>query len=261
MYNITEPVYVDAKDLNDINGLLITSYSTYTPPANNLYVLSVPLYDRSVAVSRNEQSKKINIKGIIRTNDRTQLEDSLDTLNRYVKKLNVLLNVPLRNDRYEYRNTSYSNMVISNVKGGMAEIDIEFICTDPHSYATTLSIAKGTTNLTASNQSLTVDFSGNTGQAPIITINSLAVEPETTDKSFTITNPTTSESVTVNRTYTDGEEIVFNFDTRQVTVDGIVVDYSGILFAVDPDVEALHITDSFTTRSYNIKIEYYKRFM
>ena len=261
MYKIEEPIYYDNKDLNDVAGLLITGYSTYTPPINNLNSFDVALDSKSVSVTRNEQSRKITIEGIIRTSDRIDLENSLDTLNRYIKKLNKILNVPLRGSRYEFRNTTYQNMVIRDVAGGMAKISVEFLAADPFSYATELSTALSTTNITSVPQSLVVNFEGNTEQLPIITINSFTLEPETSSKQITITNPVTTESITVNRVFTDAEVVIFNFDTREVTVDDVVVDYSGIFFGVDPDVTALTITDNFTSRDFDIKIEYYKRYI
>lgn len=261
MYKIEEPIYYDGNDLNDVAGLLITGYSTYNPPANNLNNFSVALADKSVSVTRNEQSRRITINGIIRTSDRVNLEQSLDTLNQYIKKLNKTLDVPLRGSRYTFRETSYQNMIVRDVAGGMAEISIELLAADPYSYATELSTALSTTNITSVPQSLLVNFEGNTEQLPIITINNFTLEPETSNKEIVITNPVTSESITLSRVFTDAEVIVLNFDTRQVTVDGEIVDYSGIFFGVDPSVTALLLDDNFTSRDFDIKIEYYKRYI
>ena len=261
MYKISEPIIFDTIDLNTVPGIIITGYSTYNPPSNNLSIAAIALDNRSMTVSRNEQAKKIIISGLIIRTDRIFLETSLDTLNGIIKKINKLLNVPLRNSRYEFRNVSYSNMVIEDVKGGMAKFSIEFICSDPYSYDTLLTTALPSTNITGIPQSLLVNFTGNTEQVPIITINAFVLEPETTEKSITITNPVTNESVSINRVFTDGEVIIFNCDTRKITVNGIDVDYSGILFEVNPTVTALTINDTFTTRNFNIKIEYYKRFI
>lgn len=260
MYSLNEPILYDSLDLNDIEGVQVTGYDTFRPPTNDLKFFDVVLADRGVAVTRNEHNRRINVRLIIARKGRELFEDTLDTLNRRIKKINKTLEVPLRNSRYEFRNVTYENMTISEVKGGFAEVDITFVASDPYSHALTLSTALVSTNLTSTPQTLLASFEGNCKQLAITTITITGVEPETTEKQITLTNQTTSESITIERTYTDGEILIINHDTKSVTVDGETVDYSGNFFEIDPDEDSLTYSDNFTTRDVDLKIEYYKRY-
>lgn len=260
MYSMAEPIIYNGVDFNTVQGLTILGYDTFRPAANELNTYDIVLSDKAVATSRNEHRKKINIRMNIARSGRELLEESLDDLNGIVKQLNKTLDVPLRNDRYIYRNTSYSNMSISNVQGGYAEIEVELETTDPFSYAKGLTTALASTTYTTVPRSLVVNFDGNTKQLPIITLFLDSVGSTTSERYIKITNQYSGEYIQISRVYSSDETLVIDAYNQQVTVDGTLVDYTGRLFEASVTDLAFTAEDNFISRVVDAKVEYYKRY-
>ncbi len=84
----------------------------------------------------------------------------------------------------------------------------------------------GTSSQTGSSYVGEVEFGGTYTPLPKFTVN---VTAATSVSKVTLTNVTTGDSVDITRTYSAGDKLVIDMDTREVLVNGVAVDYDDVL--------------------------------
>jgi hypothetical protein len=260
MIFMNEPILFNGNDIVQVPGWRTTSTDTYRYPTRNLTSYALAYDNKAVTTSGFYTSKPLNIAGVLTTGSRELLDDSITELRRILEPINKTLRLPISDGQREYRNVSVSNMAISNVAGGYAEINIEFQTTDFYSYDLVETTVLDVVNLTSGNKSYPVVFDASAPQAPII---EYTVDSATSaiNREVTFLNPSTGVSITVQRTWTANEVLVIDCENKTVEVDGDAVVFTGNFPEWHRGNQFINYTDAFVERQVDILVRYTKRYL
>src|SRR5690606_7110999 len=101
--------------------------------------------------------------------------------------------------------------------------------------------------------SFAINWPGPIAQTPIVTLTVNTVSGGA-NGTIIIGNPNKSQQIEIPRTWTDGDVLLVNFRTGDVTVNGTAVDFDGPLLEFDPGNNPLEYEDDFTARNFAIAI-------
>lgn len=254
---ITDPIYFGGVNLNSINGWLTTGTDTFRYPTRKVNTFNLTQSDSSVTTSAFFTGRNINIRGIIRVYGRENLDDSLGELRRILEPINQVLQLSVSGNSRKFYNVTTSNISISDVSGGMALIEIEFITSDPFNYALTTTQALNISNLTTTPIDYSLTFDGTTTQLPIITCTIDTITASTVT-GMTFSNST--QSITIDRTWTALDILVIDCQAQTVTVNDTVVNFTGNFLEFSKGINYLRYSDEFTARQVDINVIYTKRY-
>lgn len=254
----------NASDLATVvPGLIVVGSTPYRPGNRKLNVAKVANTDKSVTPSAYYDDKKLNVQVEIGRDTRDLLDVSIDTLLAYLQPKESALVLSTGGSTRQWTAT-YSNMAISNVQGGHAEIDIEFEAADGIGIDVA-STSLFSTQLTGNNTN-TPFVGGPLGgsaqfQQPIITITLNSFTGSTSD-SITVGNPLNGMQVVIARAWAAADVLVIDSKLKKVTVNGIEVAFTGSI----PEWErgltgSMDYTDTFTVRNRTMSGIYYKRYV
>jgi hypothetical protein len=131
-----------------------------------------------------------------------------------------------------------------------AEFDVTVICPEG------VALATSTTNhsadaKTSASYSGTVTIAGSARPKPIITI-TFSAATSVTQTSFQIG----SEKVQLNNAITAGDVVVFNTESKKVTLNGTEKDYDGIFPLFDIGDNDYIVATNGSARTWNLDIDY-----
>ncbi len=140
-----------------------------------------------------------------------------------------------------------------------AKFDIELVSTEFGKDTSTTTLVSGATHTTSSNtQALTIGGSAYSQKLRVqITVTAAT---GLTTKAITIQNGTSLESLTVTRTWVVGDVLEVDAVANTVKVNGTVTDYTGLIFTFAPGTPNLVTTNTFTTRTLTLTVDYVKRY-
>ena len=257
---ISDPITFDGVDFNSIAGWMTTGTDTFLDAVRDVRNYHVKNTNESRTVSNYFESKKLTIRGIFAVSGREALDSSITRLKEITYEANKNLVLPIAGVPLQFENVTVENIVITNVAGGYAEIEINFVVGDPYSYATTTSELLNVINLASGNKSYPVFVEGSGRQVPVITYTVDSVTGGT-DATVTFSNPITGIQISINRTFTAAEVLVIDCKSKTVKVDGANVEFSGNLMEWATGNGFVNYTDTFTTRQVDINVTYRKRYL
>lgn len=260
MESIYDPISFGGVNLKTVEGLTVTGSSTYRFASRKLQNYGIAYQNRSTTTSAFKSGKTINISCVIARSSRSGFDNSLDQLAYLTDPKNQTLLIPVRGSYYEYHEVTLSNMAVSNVKGGYGEIDLEFIAADPHSYDTITTEVLNMLNVTSGDKSYPVYFEGTANQQPVFTLTLDSVVGGT-GGSITISNPTTGQSITIQRVWSASDVLVIDCESHSVTVNDDEVDSTGMFPEWGKGDGFINYTDTFTERQVDINGIYTKRYL
>lgn len=174
--------------------------------------------DNAVAVYRKYKSRSFTLRGNINAGDEASLEAAIDALKlAIVRQQGELVTTWAGANRYF--TCEGQNLAISR---GPTDIDrcgwsAPFFMAIPFSTDNvTRDFMTAVTGHTSRSYTAGVTNIGTYLAAPFITLTYTAVEPNISDFSFTITNPATSESITVTDQFADGDIITIDVLNKQI---------------------------------------------
>lgn len=241
-----------------VPGLIIVATDPYKFPTRQLSVGKVANTDRSVMSAAFYQDKKINVTVEIGQTTRELLEAAYDTLTALLQGQEQALVCSYAGGTRQWTAT-LNDIVPDEIKGGHGTFDIIFECADPIGtdvnstpiFSNNLSGASNTNNFILGGSA--------PWQMPVITITLTSVTGGT-NKTMTLANTLNGQSVSITRTFANGDVIVIDPRTEKVTVNGSEVQVSGSIPKFAPNVAAgLSYSDNFTTRIRQTTAIYYKR--
>ncbi len=255
---MSDPVYFNGTSLQSITGLRITGTDTFRNPTRDLQNLSIASSDFTATTSGFFTEHKINVRTVIARSGRELLDESIGELKRILYPINKTLQLPIAGEQRKYLNVSVANIGFSDVAGGYAAVDIEFVTSDPCSYSLTSSEILNVVNLTSGDKSYPIIFSGTAKQKPIITYTVDSFTPSTS-VAVTFSNPTDGTSIEVSRTWTTNDVLVIDNLAMTVKVNGTAVDFTGNFLEWDNGNGFINYADDFTTRQVDINVTNTKR--
>lgn len=230
-------------------------------PKTTLEMYALARLDASKFVGINYPQRKITIDMVLSGNNAANMEQNLDTLKGYLSAQDANLDIPYANDVRRFVATLENIMVAANT-GSFLPFSAEFGCSDPVGRSTTsTSISLSSITSASSTQGITI---GGTYRAlPVWTITVTAVTGGTT-KAITFGNPTTGQTVTITRTWSNGDVVVIDCYARTVTVNGTAANFTGAIPYWDTTnvaAQTASYVDTFSTRTVAITAAYNKRYL
>lgn len=214
-------------------------------------------------------SKAISVTGALRVTDDilsgNTLPEALDLLidefKGYFRGKEKNLDINYAGTTRRYTATVNTLGIDRGVNGKYAKFEIEFICTDPFGRETTATEIADEESYSSATLNMAPTIGGSAPQQlPIFTI---TLNTITGDGDYIqLSNDSNGQDMLLyGLGFEDGDVVVINCETRQVTVDGTLVDYRGVFLELEPGANSITYTDGFTTRDVDIQAEYYKRYL
>lgn len=223
--------------------------------------------DGSSIPAINYPSKKVTIGGVIKGSSQADLDSRIDTFKGYFNGKNKNLDITYGADEDDdplirrYIATANTVSVTRQQKVFWAEFTVEFICTQPFGVDTTATVITNTANHTSSSLNVTPTIGGSAPvQYPVFTITIDALTG--TGDYVQISNDNNGQDMLLYGLGLEaGDVIVIDCFNRTVTVNGDMVDYNGAFLELEPGANSLTYADGFATRTVDILINYYKRWL
>jgi hypothetical protein len=203
-------------------------------------------------------SKTIKIKGQITADNPAALDPILDQFRGYFRGKDKNLDIGYAGSVRRYIATENG----SDIKrpGGlqMATFTIEFLC-KPFGQDITPQTPVSATGRTAAAYTDNVTLIGSADyQLPIAT-STITALTATGNQTVSFGNNNTGQQLSVTRTFAVNDVIVFDCVAKEVRVNGVAVDFAGAFVELEPGLQALGYSDTFTARTYNYNVQYYPR--
>lgn len=215
----------------------------------------------SVIPNVNYPSRKIKIGGTIHGSTQDDLDSRIDTFKGYFRGKDKNLDIDYAGSTRRYIATPNAVSVSRQQKALFATFVIEFICTDPFGRDITPTSILSQANYTSATKTVTPTIGGTAPvQLPIFTftIDSLTGAGDY----LQISNDNNDQQILLyGLGLANGDVVVVNSETQEVTVDGDEVDYSGTFLELEPGPVSITYTDGFTTRQVDLDGYYYKRYL
>ena len=258
--NMTDPVSFNGTDLNLIAGWRTTGTDTFRYPTRKLTNSSLAHTDKTITTSAYFTGRSIDVRGVITISGRELLDDSISELKRILQPINKTLQLPISGTQRVFSSVTVKNIIIQDVAGGFAKIDVEFATSDPHSYDLATTELLNALNLASGDKSYPVTFVGTAQQLPVITltIDSMGVS---INRTVTFYSPAIGTSISIQRDWTATEVLVIDNLNQTVKVDGTDVGFTGNFLAWDSGMKFINYTDNFGTRQVDINVTYTKRYL
>lgn len=253
---MAETVTFDGNDIAEVPGLDVIGTDPHRPAPRELNINPIARADKSSVSSGFYKNRKIHVQCTIGRDNKADLQSSLRHLEALLQGREKPLVLPIAGTNTEFTATK-DNIMVGVLTGGFAEIDIEFFCSNPTGYNESSTSLYSYASLTGSDYSFAITWDGNVKQQPVVTIGITSISGGT-GGTITISNPTTGETLTIQRDWTAGEELIVNSKTGDVTVDGDDVEYTGNIPEWE-GTEPVVYSDDFTTRDISVDIDYQVR--
>jgi hypothetical protein len=249
---VTYPVRFNGILLSSIENFNVTATDPFRIPQRILNDNQLANSDLTAIPSAFYGKKKIHVKGLFTVNSKSQLETGLQNLMSLLTTRNSQLVFEKAGYDVEYTATM-SNIMINEYAGGYAEVDIEFTCTDPFCYRTTVTTIENTSAHTTSSKTVPYTWSGNVEQLPVlkITINSVTLSGTSGD--ITLSNTTQGTSMTFSKVFVANDILKVDLRNKVFTINDSPVDFTGSILNFKSS-EPIKYADTFTAR--NVKLLY-----
>lgn len=207
-------------------------------------------------------SRTVKVSGTIVGTSITNLDSLLDTFKGYLIGTDQNLDIDYNGSTRRYIATVNQTSISRPGNLIYARFSIEFNCTDPFGRDTSTTSALSQSGRTLASYSDPYTFLGTAPyQLPITTITVTAVTGGT-NAYIQWGNGGNGQVILVTRTWTAGDVLVIDCSARTVTVNGLLVNFSGAFPEFPPGVsQTLQYSDSFTTRTFTISVPYTTRWM
>ena len=251
---------VNQYNLNTIPGLQV--YAT-DPPGQakrglNIFALTRTNARKLSSGFFGENSFSISL--YIAVGSRALLDQSLDLLYSKIQADESAIVVPMAGGVRQYTATYSSTNINKGPKGGFIDLTLVFECSDSFGYDTTYTIIRSATGLTAATVNTPYTQLGSAReQGPYIEIQYTAAPTGATSKTVTISNGTSS--LTITRTWSQFDLLQVDLRAKTVKVNGTDVDFSGALFDNPLGLTTLNYSDNFTTRTFRMLAYVYNRYV
>ena len=209
----------------------------------------------------NYPSKKVSIGGTIHGSSQDDLDQRIDAFKGYFNAKDANLDIDYGGSTRRYVATANTVGIERQQKELWASFTVEFICPQPFGVDTTATTITNSANYTSATLNVTPTIAGSAPvQYPVITITIDALTG--TGDYIQITDDNTGQEMLIyGFSLTAGDVLVIDSFTRTVTINDVEIDYRGAFLELEPGAQSITYTDGFTTRTVDILMEYYKRWL
>lgn len=249
-------------DGNDLQtaSILTSSIQHASIPAKDMKLLSLAHANRSSIPYSNYPSRSIRISGKLVAASIAAMDALEDTFKGYFRGQDKNLDIDFNSGTRRYIAT-LSGLSIDR-PGGLqfANFDAEFVCTEPFGRNTASTSALSADNRTSAAYTDEHTFLGTAPyQLPVITITIDAVTGGTGFLKFS--NSGNGQGILITgQTFAAADVIIIDCVEKSVTLNGEDIDFIGAFPEFPPGTQSFSYTDGFTTRTFDIDVDYYPLF-
>lgn len=260
MSQISYAAQFDGNQLTSVTGVTVLATNPYNPAARKLTVGDVARSDKSNVNSAFYNKRTVTVRvGISRTT-RDLVEASYDALLALIQGLEKQLILRQGGSNRAYTAT-YADSVFRVEGGSYLEVDLVFETSEHFGYDVSPTTLFTVTGFTSNYRSDPMTFEGSAPwQVPVITITFTSITATGT-KAVTISNAATGQAVVVSRTWATGDVLQIDSQNKTVKVNGSEVAFTGAIPEFEKGVGYWAYSDTFTARTFNALIQYYKRYV
>jgi len=205
-------------------------------------------------------SKTITISGVIKAPSDTELDQQIDLFKSYFNGKDKDLDINFAGSTRRYIATVNSMGITRSGALLFAEFNVEFICTQPFGQdITATEMYDSTTTIAVFTETPTI-----AGTAPLqlpvftITINALTGDGDY----IQISNDKNSQEILIyGYNLSDGDVLIIDCAKRIVTLNDVLIDYTGVFLELETGTAEISYTDGFITRNIDVQAEYIKRYL
>lgn len=243
-------------------GIIANVIDHADAPDSTYDLLPIANASRSAMGDEESPSKTIPVGGVIKGSSSADLDARIDAFKAALNGKDKNLDINYAGTTRRYTATAPKSGIKIKRNGSLlhATFTVQFICSDPYGRDTTLTNIVNRVNYTSGSATDTPTIGGSAPyQKPIFTITLDALTG--TGDYLQISNNANNQAILLyGLGLAAGDVIVIDSEKPQVTVNGNVVDYSGIFLELTPGANSITYSDGFTTRQVDISGGYYKRY-
>lgn len=245
-------------DLSLIENVELYNHNFNDLPERDVRIFKVARRDLSIITSSEYSAKNIPVFLEVCGSSREATEETLTFLKSLVQAQNQPLVVSQSGQTIEY--TATMNEFNIEWDAYKAYVQINFITSNPigrQTQAVTGVSVSGNT-LVSRISSFTVEGSATAFPSITVVINSVTGG---TGGSIVLENARTNQGITITEDFVNGDILIVNSATFQVTLNGVQLDFSGMFPQFPAGSQQVRYSDNFTTRNVDITLSYNPRFV
>jgi hypothetical protein len=230
-------------------------------PMKDAKIFALSNANRSTIPYVQYPNKSIRVSGQINGSSIADLDARIDAMKAFLLGTDKNLDIDYSGTTRRYIATV--NATSFERPGGLlfANWVIDFICTQPFGQNTATTSALNQSGRTASSYSDVHVFLGSAPfQLPVITI-TFSVLTGGTAQTLFFGNNGNGQGISVTRTWLSTDVLVIDCVNKTVTVNGSPVAFTGAFPEFPPGSQTLGYSDTFTTRTFAITVNYYPMFL
>lgn len=244
-------VIFNSNDLSDVPGVWLYNYDATTLPTREINIHKLARRSLSIVTSAEYSQKAIPVMMKVCSGSRQDTEETLTDIKGLLQPQNGDLEIMQSNRLMRY--TATMNEFNIEWDGSNAWVQIIFIASTPVAEgAEKEPLVSFSTSLSSDGASFIVD--GSYIAEPRITVTISAVTGGT--GSFSIFNASTNQGITISGTFTAGAIIEIDSSNYTVLVNGISTDFVGLFPVFPPGSQRIGYSDTFSTRTVTVTVEY-----
>jgi predicted phage tail component-like protein len=246
-------------DLNTIPYFFAVERFPNVSPDINLQTAPLIRQHGQVLINRLFTKKTIPVNGVIIAPNRQAYEQCFDLLKQTVLSQMQQPLVLLQSGVSRQYTATVAELDETFVEAGKSIITINFECEDPFGYDA-VAITESHSGVTTSPYAFSTVFDSSIQVEPVfeVVINSLT---DGTNKLITVGNSLSTKLIGVRRTWVANDQLVVDCQNKNVTVNGLAIDYTGWFAEFDPETANAVYSDTFTTRNVTLILSYMKKYL
>lgn len=244
------------------DNIFVEKVSHNSIPDKDISIHKLARRNKSIITDVRQQTRTITIRGQIIGSSLSDRDQRVDDFARDMSPSAEYANLDIAyiSGTRRYVATVQSLSIEHTDALFSAKFTIQFVCAQPFGVATSSNTLVNGATITASpsNQSLTILGNSNEQFLNIsYTLNSFT---GTANETITLKNNTTSQQITITRTWVAGEVLTIDVDNQTVKVDGVEVDYGGVFPIFKPGSHTLVVSDNWSARNVTFTVTQLARF-
>lgn len=240
-------------------GVTVVDTDVLSAPTNRIQADQLAERDGALVVKQQFDSKTFTVSGTLRASNPTDFEILTDVFKAAIAKRNQPFDIAHAGGTRRYL-ASAQNIIITQRGPSGAGFSVQFLSPDGMGWDINSSPLIPATTLSQSAQTVAFIVGGSYKAEPYVklTVNTVTGG---SNKTMTIGNASTLRTVSITRTWANGDVLEMDTLKGELLVNGLAVDYRGALLSFEPGDAGLTYNDDFTTRDVTILSSYTRRWL
>lgn len=244
-------------------GIIANVIDHTDAPDMAMNILAIANANKSSIGDMDSPSKPVAIAGAIKGSSQVDLDQRIDAFKGALRGKNKNLDINYAGSIRRYIATAPTDGIKIKRRGSLlyATFTVAFFCAEPYGRDVAASTLFSTANATTGSATYTPTVGGTAPyQLPIFTIHIDALTG--VGDYLQISNNANDQAILIfGHGLVASDTIIIDCEAREVTLNGVVIDYQGTFLELEPGPVSLTYTDGFTTRTVDRDGIYYKRYL